>query len=131
MSSKYRVSPADQRTWNGRVFASKAEMLYAKLLADWQYLGAVSWWIEQPLFRLGCPENTYRPDFLVCWREIDGREWCQAIDVKGVSTAAFKRNLKLWKQYAPMTLRIVKRVRNGIWDSEVIDGCDKANPART
>jgi hypothetical protein len=129
MRHKFKVAPANERTWNGRVYASKAEMLYAQLLADWEYLGSVAWWLEQPLFRLGCPENTYRPDFLVCWRETDGSEWCQAVDVKGVMTASFKKNVKLWRQYAPMSLKIVTRVRAGKWDAEVVDGKPRTRKA--
>ena len=52
-------------TYNGVTYASKAEALRAEELDAAVTAGEVSWWIGQPKFRLGCPENVYVPDFLV------------------------------------------------------------------
>lgn len=117
---KYGVrSSAEQRTYRGRVWASVAERDYAERLDLLMQDGQVLWWIEQPLFRLGVPENKYTADFLVQWA--DAFYGLQAIDVKGVETAAFKRNMKLWAQYGPLPLAIVKRVKGCFVVADVIE----------
>jgi hypothetical protein len=71
----------------------------------------VKWWIRQPTFRLGCPENVYRPDFLVV-----SAKGVRVEDVKGVETSKFARDRKLWARYGPCPLWIVKGS-----DVEIID----------
>jgi hypothetical protein len=66
-------------------------------------LGQISWWLPQPKFRLGCPENSYRADFLVVGRD---RVWAE--DVKGHITPKFARDKKLWKRYGPCALCIIR-----------------------
>lgn len=103
--SKYRAKPT---VYNGVRYASKAESVRAAELDLQIIAGLIAWWIGQPLFRLGVPENTYRPDFLVIGGDTHDREvWVE--DVKGVETAAFRRNKKLWKSYGPCALRIIRR----------------------
>jgi hypothetical protein len=103
--NKYRVSPKEERTHNGITYASKIEMRRAQFWSA--QLGCVV--IEQPKFRLGCPENVYIADFLVI--PVEGRPWVE--DVKGTETPKFKRDKKLWKRYGPLELRIVKWNRSG------------------
>lgn len=102
---KYGVAPAPARTYGGVLYASKAEAARAAELDLQMMAGVVSWWIGQPLFRLGVPENTYRPDFLVVPVEGPAR----VEDVKGHRTRAFGRNLKLWRSYGPCELWIIER----------------------
>lgn len=102
--NKYRVAPAEQRTWNGRTYASKAEMRRAIALHAKLESGELRVVLEQPTTRLGCPENVYRPDFMCV--SADGRTWFE--DVKGAETAAFKRNRKLWAAYGRAPLHIIK-----------------------
>lgn len=100
--NKYKVSPKDQRTHNGRVFASKAEMEYAKIL---QLELAAEKWVAlmyQPPIRLGPID--YVPDFAVS----DGNDW-RWIDVKGMETPAFRIKKKLWAEYGPGLLVLVKK----------------------
>ena len=106
---KYRVAPAHLRTWNGKCYSSKAEMEYAQLLLRLVESGQVTEYTEQPMFRLGCPENTYRPDFLVI--EHTGRVYC--VDVKGAETRQFKKNCRLWRAYGRVPLHVVKKTRKG------------------
>ena len=120
--NKYRVAPKDARTWNGITFASKAEMLRAVELANimrWTAGGAIPKIIDviyQPKFRLGVSLNVYIADFLVIPK--DGLVWVE--DVKGSETPKFKRDKKLWKRYGRLTLRILKRVRNGWSVQEIV-----------
>jgi hypothetical protein len=100
--TKYRAVPT---VYAGVRYASKAEAAYAATLDLCVKAGETRWWIGQPTFRLGVPENVYRPDFLVC--EADGS--VHAVDVKGVRTAKFARDVKLWAAYGPVPLWIVNR----------------------
>jgi hypothetical protein len=101
--SKYR----NRRTpYNGVTYASKAEASRAYALDQAQKLGLIRGWIGQPKFRLGLPENVYQSDFLVF--DCDGTAWVE--DTKGVETAKFVRDKKLWARYGPCPLRIL---RNG------------------
>jgi hypothetical protein len=101
--NKYRVSPKADRTWNGKVYASKAEMFFAQMLHRMQLNGEVRAVVEQPVVMLDCIK--YIPDFLVTYN--DGA--VMYIDVKGVSTPVFSLKLKLWKQHGPGKLRLVKQ----------------------
>lgn len=103
--SKYR---AVRTEYNGVSYASKAEARRAEELTNDPN---VIWFIGQPKFRLGVPENVYVPDFLVC-RETEvnhGEYWpeCHAEDVKGMRTPKFNRDVKLWKRYGKMPLHII------------------------
>jgi hypothetical protein len=100
--NKYRA----QRTeYDGVTYASKAEACYAVALDVATRAGAYRHWTRQVPFHLGCPENKYVVDFLA-WLP-DGTTVC--IDVKGVETAKFKRDRKLWARYGPCALNIVRR----------------------
>ena len=120
--NKYGVAPKEERTFNGKVYPSKAEMTRAEQHAIASKVDGYAV-VEQPKFTLGCPENVYRADFLLSsTRPIrfflaDGRtvtetQWVE--DVKGVETAKFKRDVKLWRSYGPCVLVILKR-SGGSW----------------
>jgi hypothetical protein len=100
--SKYRNVRTE---YNGVVYQSKAESLWAAMLDLNVSTGYARLWIPQPRFRLGCPENIYVADFLVWWS--DGRVTVD--DVKGIETAKFRRDKKLWRHYGRCPLRIVRK----------------------
>lgn len=116
--NKYKVSPPEQRRHNGKTYASKAECMYAINLYFQLDHGIILDFIEQPRVWLGVPENKYVPDFLVI--PVDERPYY--VDVKGVETAAFKKNKKLWAAYGTLDLHIVKRQGNTFNTTEIIDG---------
>ncbi len=118
MAHKYKVSPPSERRHNGKTYASKAEMLYAINLYFMVDHGVILDFIEQPRVWLGVPENKYVPDFLVIPRD----ERPYYVDVKGVETAAFRKNKKLWASYGALDLHIVKRKGNNFTVTEVIHG---------
>lgn len=95
--SKYHAQPTE---YNGVRYASKAEAAFATAL---DMKSARLWWIGQPKFRLGVPENVYIADFLVV--PLDGDTY--VVDVKGMMTSKFKRDLKLWSKYGPCPLHVV------------------------
>lgn len=99
--NKYGVAPKADRTHNGKVYPSKAEMLCAKSL---QADPTITLIIEQPQVPLG-QDTVYKPDFYV-YRASANEAYF--IDVKGVETRDFKRNKKLWKTYGPLPLHIRK-----------------------
>ena len=107
--SKYR---SKRTKYNGVSYASKAEAKRASVLDLMARAGDVAWWIAQPKFRLGCPENVYVPDFLVARTNggtFRGRGFSiHAEDVKGHETQKFKRDKRLWRRYGPFELHIIK-----------------------
>jgi hypothetical protein len=111
---KYRNKP---EVYNGVRYDSQAEADYARKLDFEASCLPGMWWIGQPTFRLGVPENVYRPDFLVYRPDLIDSVF--AIDVKGVETPKFRRDLKLWKAYGPCRLCIVTRSGKG-WQCEII-----------
>lgn len=104
---RIKVSPREERTYNGELFASKAEMHYYRdVLTVLQRNGFINNLHRQPKFALGCPENVYRADFgfydITFGKNV-------VVDVKGMTTAAFARHRRLWSIYGPCPLHIVKR----------------------
>lgn len=118
--NKYKVSPKEDRTWRGKVYASKGEMRYRR---DVLHLLEKSinddiLIVEQPRFQLG-PDHIYVPDFLVI---NDGPE-AYAIDFKGVETPAFKKAKKLWRKYGRIHLHIVRaKGKTKFETTEILDG---------
>lgn len=98
--SKYGAVRTD---YDGVTYASKAEASRARRLDDDVADGLTLWWIGQPKFRLGCPENVYVADFLV----VKPGGVVIVEDVKGVHTPKFERDLKLWRAYGPCPLHVV------------------------
>lgn len=117
--NKYKVSPADQRTWRGKTYASKAEMEYAKVLDGEMRAGLWDEIVEQPPIRLGPVD--YVPDFAL--RKADRWTWA---DVKGMETAAFRLKVKLWREYGPGELVIVKKSGKGFKVTERVVSKGKA-----
>ncbi len=95
-------------------------MEYCKQLELEVNMGEIHGYLCQPKFWLGVPENVYIPDFLVIHRP-DARLQPWAIDVKGVETAKFKRDKKLWAKYSWLDLHIVKKKGTRFVTTEVID----------
>jgi hypothetical protein len=92
--------------YDGVLYDSKAEAAYALMLDDELRAGLIAGWTRQVRFHLGCPENCYVVDFLVF-----GLDGCGvwAVDVKGVETAKFRKDRRLWLRYGPCNLKLVKK----------------------
>jgi predicted nuclease of restriction endonuclease-like RecB superfamily len=112
--SKYGVAPKEDRTWRGKVYASKIEMEYAQMLAAATFVVDV---VEQPRIRLG-DDHIYVPDFLVIGKCGHANYY---VDVKGVETPTFRKSKKLWAKYGRLPLHIWKKGH----DVEVIEGAKK------
>lgn len=111
--SKYKAKPV---VYGGVRYASKAEGARAVHLDMLVRTGKIGWWIGQPKFRLGCPENIYVADFLVVGT--DGRV-LRVEDVKGMETQKFKRDRRLWKRYGPCRLWVVKPLASS-WSADQV-----------
>lgn len=98
---KYRNTPTIYRGWR---FDSKAEARRCMDLDNLIRAGVVRWYLRQPTFRLGVPENVYRADYLVL--NADGSTHVE--DVKGVETSKFRRDVRLWESYGPFDLHVIK-----------------------
>lgn len=101
---------------NGIRYASKAEANRAAELELLERAGKVVWWIPQVTIRLGCPENTYRVDFLVAEmpRPIGGSTVqyglaVHAEDVKGWETPQFAKHKRLWAKYGRFPLHVIHK----------------------
>jgi hypothetical protein len=118
--TKYRVAPANERQYLGRTFGSKAEREYCQQLELEVGMGEINSYVCQPRIWLGVPENVYIPDFLIIPFHRD--EWPYYIDVKGVETAKFKRDKKLWVKYARLDLHVVKKKGTRFVTTEIVRG---------
>lgn len=119
---RIKVAPREQRTYNGELFASKAEMEYYRdVLIPMQSAGMIHLLERQVNFALGCPENVYRVDFMYFVKRPDpiGSEKI-VVDVKGMTTQSFARHRKLWSIYGTCPLHIVKRSGKKFKTVEVI-----------
>lgn len=101
----FRAQPT---VYNGIRYASKAEARRAAELELLQRAGQVIWWIPQVTIRLGCPENTYRVDFLVAEMSQHGLT-VHAEDVKGWETPLFAKHKRLWTRYGPFPLHVIHK----------------------
>lgn len=115
--NKYNVAAAPDRTWLGRTYDSKAEMLYAQHLGT---LGpALDVVIEQPRRRWGrYGEYIYVPDFYVHWN--DGEKYF--VDIKGRETDRFKQCKRNWGLYETLDLYVIKRSGSSFKTVEVVRG---------
>ena len=131
-SNKYRSKRTECA---GVWYASKAEAARAMELDMLKKAGEIIEWIPQPVFRLGVPENKYVADFLVinspqcsycgakhahgCIGPMEHRKepraWVE--EIKGVETAVFKKNKRLWQAYGRLPLVIR---RNGVEVERII-----------
>lgn len=133
MPTKYRATRTE---YDGVTYDSKAEAKRAQELDRLQAAGEIDWYIRQPRFTLGVPENVYRADFLVVKefhsqivtyegdppRQTFSLAISQTVyveDVKGYETPKFKRDKKLWKRYGPCPLHIIKPK-----GTEIVEGGD-------
>jgi hypothetical protein len=98
--NKYGATPT---VYNGVRYDSKSEAARAALLDRNVEDGHALFWVGQPKFRLGVPENVYRADFLVVTPH-----GVHVEDVKGHETPKFKRDRKLWASYGPCELWVVR-----------------------
>lgn len=127
--NKYGVAPKDERTHNGVVYDSKAEMEYAQGLDLLLKGGLITGWIRQVTIPLGEDFKT-RIDFLVFEPAWVGNEPPRAatltefVEIKGHETPKFKDVRRLWAKYGPGPLFIKKRKGNG-WTTEVLPGKPK------
>lgn len=112
--NKYGVADKADRTHNGVVYHSKAEMLYARELELLPYVRSV---VRQVPVQLGEDFKTI-VDFEVEYT--DGR--AEYVEVKGHETAGFKQVLRLWPKYGPGVLRVVRRGRRGFETYRVVEG---------
>lgn len=113
VANKFGVSSAVLRTWNGKVYDSRAECEYAQILSVKLEAGAIIEVVEQPKVMLG--DLRYFADFLVIEKD---RQFY--IDVKGMETQTFRRVKKLWPKYGRLDLHILKKVRLEFVTSEVL-----------
>ncbi len=126
--NKYQNTPEYH---DGVRYASQIEARRAKELDLLLVAGDIFDWIAQPTRRLGVAENVYKPDFLVIgkaavgWTDGDGEvfmpdAWYE--DVKGRETAKFKRDVKLWRRFGRLPLRILKVKGTALVCVETIEG---------
>ena len=105
---KYHVANAADRTYGGRVFDSKREMIKAQELDLLKLAGDITeWWPQYriPLVVNGSKVAEYIADFRVLYP--DGHY--ELVEVKGCETAAWKLKYKLVRALYPrLILRVVK-----------------------
>jgi len=106
--NKYGAQP----TVSGGIrYDSKLEAERAEALELMRAAGDVWFFIGQPKFRLGVPENVYVADFLVLATPDASPAyptvWVE--DVKGRETTKFRRDKRLWARYGPCELHIITR----------------------
>lgn len=114
--NKFNVAAPVARSYKGRVYDSKAEMLYAQRLDLLVKIGEVVDYCEQPKVHIA-GELWYRPDFLV----IEQND-AYYVDVKGMSTSAFKKITDAWPSRIGLRLKVIKRVGDTFRETETIDG---------
>lgn len=127
--NKYGVAAKKDRTYNGIVYDSKAEVLRAAEHALLIRADKLTYVLRQVKFQLG-PDFSWRADF-VCFRNtpaFDG-DYSQHLvwveEIKGVETAKFRDVRRLWKKYGPFPMLIYKRKGTG-WKVERLEGAQHA-----
>ena len=117
---KYGVSPAQARTWDGKVWDSKAEMRHAQQLALRLKAGDVDGYEIQQRFPLSGADGktmvaTYVADFVV--KKGDQR-WVE--EVKGMETREWKLKARMFKvQYPRIPLVVYDAGGNLIRTKEI------------
>lgn len=115
--NKYGVAAKADRTHNGVVYHSRAEMLYAIDLETWGVFLEIRHVLRQVRVRLG-EDFTTVVDFQLIYND----HRVEYVEVKGVETREFKRVLRLWPKYGPSTLRVVKRSGSRFETTRVVEG---------
>lgn len=91
--NKYHVAPKEQRTYAGRVYASKAEMQFAQHLDVLKLGGAVKdWWPQVPLV-LHTPKGLALGRYLADFKVLQADDSVAWYEVKGMDLALGK-----WKR---------------------------------
>ena len=111
--NKYRVAAKADRTCDGIVFDSKTEMqryLELRLALRGRAIKSLKLQPRYPLVA----GIVYVADFEV--EDVDG---IHAEDVKGFATTAFNMKRRLWKEFGPHPLVILKR-SGKTWKREVV-----------
>ena len=130
-ANKYNVAAPEDRTWNGRTYASKLEMTFAQFA--WKMIegGRFGEVVEQPKTLLGPGRDfSYTPDFLIIDEITDetrvgGMGDSYYVDCKGVRTQRFNEAARMWKKYGRLPLHIVVRAGNTFgWKTEEVIDCD-------
>jgi len=111
--SKYGAHPV---FLNGRRFASKAEGGYAVVLQEQLRLGLIAHLDYQPRVKL-TTFITYVPDFKYTAKT----GIVVYVDVKGFETPEFKLKEKLWIEFGPGRLIIIKKRAKGYITDRVVD----------
>lgn len=98
--NKYNRSPPEDRTWNGVVYDSKAEMVYHQMSP---------WTRHHPGAVLMAGGIKYEPDF---WDELNQ----EYVEVKGKPLPTYNQKMRLYvSEPRPFHVREVKAVyRNGV-----------------
>lgn len=112
--NKYNVAPKADRTWEGRTYASKAEMEFH---ITQSHDPAVKYIELQVRVQLG-EDFKCIMDYLITLHN-DERYY---VDVKGVETPRFKDVKRLWKKYGPAPLHVVKKSGRRFKTTEIIQG---------
>jgi hypothetical protein len=111
--NKYHVSPREDRTYNGIVYDSKKEMLFAQELDLRVRAGEITFWLRQVPFVVGYdPLTVYKADFVTFSTPGLGHYWVTVIEVKPKDKKAWAkgaaRKLKLFRKKFPhLKLEIV------------------------
>jgi hypothetical protein len=107
MYNKFRVSPKEQRTCDGIVFASKREMKVYQDLALLKKAKKIKSFELQPVFELLPKPNRvkYIADFKVINNDGSEEIW----DVKGFETPDFKIKKKMMTYFHPKVNLIIKK----------------------
>ncbi len=95
------VAPADERTYNGRLYHSKSEMVFAQELDIQMKCGAIQNWIAQAAYPIRWPDGPLICKLVVDFEILnnDGTRTCY--EVKGHETDIFKLKLKLFRAAYP------------------------------
>ena len=99
-SNKYGVAQPRDRTYNGRMYRSKLEAIYAQSLDLMLKAGDILSWEYEPRFKLeveGVKIANHFPDFLVTTQH--GQE--EIHECKGVETDAWRMKWRLMKALFP------------------------------
>ena len=109
-------SPAEDRTFDGVVYDSKAECKRAGELAALVQAGVHRKVERQVKFQLG-PDFATKVDFVVT--TTIGLRWVE--EVKGFEKPRFRDVRRLWKKYGPMPMLVMVPKGTG-WKTERVEG---------
>src|SRR4051812_46314048 len=88
---------------DGIRYDSRAEARRAEVLELARRGGQIRWWLRQVPVYLGCAENKFKLDFVVC--EADGS--VHGEEIKGCITREWRRVRRLWVAHGPFALHLI------------------------